>query len=716
MHSILSGVRLPYDELSPDSESSEGSEGSDSGQSGHSSNNTTAEASGQNIARTELQQLQDSISSFVKNLYQISIIIRKNPAPHDRLVKSAKIDTSFFEAWDIRHVQEKYPQANQSLWETLGKANSRRRKYFLYREQHREKLSAPPDKGSKDVLEAAAQDGPDPQLVDVKGGRTIDETTPIMRQPTVAMESTTASTFVPPALPAPLDLGLFDQQSDTATQITTDSVSSVAQDHLSIPHPPKTSKDAAEFECPYCYAIFHFRSSDPWRRKKEWKRHVLRDLQPYSCTFRGCFQANTLYERRGDWMHHEAQNHRKEWSCNAAGHEVHKTRDGFKTHMNDQHNDSFDANQLDQIVDLMERPAIFSRFSCPLCYDERSADLDLFQLEKHLGRHLQILATFALPSVGSASRASNDSVAAQDSTPNGADTSQISDTVEAGALPTYHDRDDAIGPIEIADSSSVIGTGHYDEYPHELAVFVTNVGNERVTSQMGLRCLQEWDHEFLRSGPHMGNPLERPSRDHPSSYDIFGPGQNESLSSTADISIRDLFDGVLKLAADVLQKKRQPIGEDLEQFRTSLRRSLSDFAKIILAKMEPLQEQQADLWESLWQLPSQLLFNLPSEVSAVDEDWTFLHSSQSPPQETREASIQEEIDPIDRFCGWLNRIDRSAMLSNILRGMCPGTGSWLEEIRYFKDLRSTKSPKVLLVFGLRKFFKNLINVCILNNH
>ncbi|KAL8896697.1 MAG: hypothetical protein Q9207_007587, partial [Kuettlingeria erythrocarpa] len=84
--------------------------------------------------------------------------------------------------------------------------------------------------------------------------------------------------------------------------------------------------------------------------------------------------------------------------------------------MDREHNGSFDTDQSDQIVDLLERPATFSRYPCPLCNDERYTELDVDRLEKHLGQHLKILATFALPSVGSGSHVSGDSVAAQEPT------------------------------------------------------------------------------------------------------------------------------------------------------------------------------------------------------------------------------------------------------------------------------------------------------------
>ncbi|KAL8911247.1 MAG: hypothetical protein Q9171_003545 [Xanthocarpia ochracea] len=39
------------------------------------------------------------------------------------------------------------------------------------------------------------------------------------------------------------------------------------------------------------------------------RRHVVKDLRPYSCTFRDCATGGQLYDSSKDWLHHEAQQH-----------------------------------------------------------------------------------------------------------------------------------------------------------------------------------------------------------------------------------------------------------------------------------------------------------------------------------------------------------------------------------------------------------------------
>ncbi|KAF5600434.1 hypothetical protein FPANT_2390, partial [Fusarium pseudoanthophilum] len=79
------------------------------------------------------------IADVVNCLLRLSVAIR-NPAPHDRFIKSHLIDTSHYEIFDIQHVSSKFKNIEPLLAERLGKAISRRRQFFNYRLAHRAKL------------------------------------------------------------------------------------------------------------------------------------------------------------------------------------------------------------------------------------------------------------------------------------------------------------------------------------------------------------------------------------------------------------------------------------------------------------------------------------------------------------------------------------------------------------------------------------------------
>ena len=222
---------------------------------------------------SELKQLEKSVVSVVANLYKISFVVRSNPAPQDRLLKSAKIDVSFYEPFDIQHTRNKFPLAADLLLERLGKAISRRRQYLLYCERHQQKLSAIPRESS---LEPTQIDNTptvpesDHDIFISQQQLPSKEFEPSVKQSVhSALSKTTASTFIAPKDNVPIDLDTVDMLSDGATQ-TSYAASSLTGDKMYLPPPPKFSR---EFECPYCYKICKLHNTETWQRNRDWRRH-----------------------------------------------------------------------------------------------------------------------------------------------------------------------------------------------------------------------------------------------------------------------------------------------------------------------------------------------------------------------------------------------------------------------------------------------------------
>ena len=114
---------------------------------------------------------------------------------------------------------------------------------------------------------------------------------------------------------------------------------------ITVPPPPKEAANEEPFECPYCFFITTIKN------KRSWARHVFRDIMPYICIFGDCSTPNRLYDSRREWYQHLTNSH---ISPSGAG-EVHE---------------------------------------CPLCHESGFSTLSL---ERHLGRHLEELALFAMP-------------------------------------------------------------------------------------------------------------------------------------------------------------------------------------------------------------------------------------------------------------------------------------------------------------------------------
>jgi hypothetical protein len=117
------------------------------------------------------------------------------------------------------------------------------------------------------------------------------------------------------------------------------------RERLVIPPPPKESENENLFECPYCFLIITIRN------RQAWARHVFSDIVPYICIVPDCETPHRLYDSRREWFGHLQQSH------------------------------------------LQGTESANSR-ECVLCHESMPSPKTL---ERHLGRHLEELALFALP-------------------------------------------------------------------------------------------------------------------------------------------------------------------------------------------------------------------------------------------------------------------------------------------------------------------------------
>ncbi|MCJ1471573.1 hypothetical protein MMC13_000213 [Lambiella insularis] len=326
--SIISGVRRPQEttiseEIDPDSGSDFEDGDTKPGQD------------------TEIQQIFVEILELINCLYRLSMSVR-NPTGTQRYIKSAHIDTSYFEPYDIEHVRQKFPLAWDYLVQRLGKAISRRRQYLKYRETHAAKIA---------------------QHLDEKDNTTV-------------FSETTAS-----------DRVREEVKSVASGSSFATSVGSIQK--ARIPSMPKAAHSGLPFECPYCRAIECVNDTNAWIK------HVHRDLQPYMCTFENCKTPNEMYEGRRQWFNHELQQHRRTWACNSHCRRKYASAEALITHVKKAMPGLYSNEQLPTLVEMWAAPIdVLTVSPCPLCGDEIAGTL---QLQGHIGRHLEEIALFALP-------------------------------------------------------------------------------------------------------------------------------------------------------------------------------------------------------------------------------------------------------------------------------------------------------------------------------
>lgn len=211
---------------------------------------------------TEIQQTFLDIKEIIACLYELSIALR-NPVPRDRILKLASIDVSHFEEYDMRHVEEIFPQAGSFLIRRLGKANTKRRQVFKYLESHHRKLAHNIDDPlSMKAPTVIVDDRPTKERskhVEGSGTRSNIETS-ISEFATTLNTQTTIATFTE-------DNGDMIDEHDQLQSETSSAASEVHGEGgtLQVPKLPEKALDGQPFECPYCYEIIKVFSAISWR-------------------------------------------------------------------------------------------------------------------------------------------------------------------------------------------------------------------------------------------------------------------------------------------------------------------------------------------------------------------------------------------------------------------------------------------------------------------
>ncbi|KAF5633916.1 zinc finger transcription factor ace1 [Fusarium tjaetaba] len=303
---------------------------------------------------SELSQIFAAIVEDINCLFRLSVSIH-NPSPHDRFKKACLTDTSGYEPFDVQHVCNKLSKAPKPIAERLGKAISRRRQYFKYRELHHEKLASGLELDGKDQ-----------------------------------MQSTVASSL-PKKLNVNEPISLkedLDDASDTGRSQTSWATSAANPERRKIPALPAEAENGP-FECPFCFVMVSVSS------RNHWKKHVFSDLFPYICVELGCPAPDQDFQRRHQWAGHVKKYHWKTWTCKLGCNETFVSLQDMKHHLAQKHSETMKLTHLASLLTMCERPKSENEpADCPLCGERQSS---FKQYQRHVGRHQEDLALFALP-------------------------------------------------------------------------------------------------------------------------------------------------------------------------------------------------------------------------------------------------------------------------------------------------------------------------------
>ncbi|GAB1315509.1 C2H2-type domain-containing protein [Madurella fahalii] len=373
---------------------------------------------------SDVGQILNDIRHTIDCLLRLSITIR-NPAPHDRFRSRAASDVvELFEQWDIKHVREKFPTIDVKIAERLGRATARRRQYFKYREEHCARLAEGLD-ADHEHTDGEQEEGSE------QDRRSERE------------KATTVASSIPIHLKDSFS-EFAELADDNKSEVSGTSFAPSGGDatHLRVPRVPKEHTDGP-FKCPFCCMIISVNT------RREWKKHVFRDLQPYVCLSSTCPTPEQQYSRRNDWMNHMRQEHWRFWSCPYGCQQTYSTAQEFQQHVEKSHRSQAAARNLDALQVLSGHPdPKRARGKCPLCLDFHIRSDR--QYSSHVADHLESLALFALPHTDEDNSGHDSESSEVDGIPN------VADHLESPALPHTDTNEGSSG--HDSEGSDVDGT------------------------------------------------------------------------------------------------------------------------------------------------------------------------------------------------------------------------------------------------------------------
>ncbi|WKT46770.1 hypothetical protein QSH57_011644 [Fusarium oxysporum f. sp. vasinfectum] len=319
------------------------------------------------FGKSELSQVFAAIVEDINCLFRLSVSIH-NPSPHDRFKKACLTDTSGYEPFDVEHVCNKLSKAPKPIAERLGKAISRRRQYFKYRELHHEKLASGLELDEKDQMQSTVASSL-PKKLNISEHISLEEE--------------------------------VDDASDTARSQTSWATSAANPDGRKIPALPAEAENGP-FECPFCFMMVSITS------RNHWKKHVFSDLFPYICVEPGCPAPDQDFQRRHQWADHVKKHHWKTWTCKLGCTKSFGSSQDMKRHLTQKHPSMAELTHLDSLLTMCETPKSENEpTGCPLCNERQSS---FKQYQRHVGRHQEDLALFALPKLERSGELDSESV------------------------------------------------------------------------------------------------------------------------------------------------------------------------------------------------------------------------------------------------------------------------------------------------------------------
>ncbi|GLA14302.1 hypothetical protein AnigIFM62618_000678 [Aspergillus niger] len=263
------------------------------------------------------------------------------------------------------------------IQQRLIEANLKRRNRFLYAQRHAIKLSDEDPTVSTSIQ--TPQKAPLPP-----GANPFARSTEEPELPKVY--STTTATDVQDPIQLP---------TRSSAQPTTTVISEISS-RVTYPKPPPLRSDQNIFQCPCCCQTLPASVG----RGSQWKKHLSRDILPYTCILEDCPRPERLYHTKDLWMSHMLTDHggTSHWVCLACNgsseRRVFFEDSALTEHLEQKHSRGIKPQQIPMLASAWRRKQPPSIESCPLC---GLTDPDFNVILNHVAEHLHAFSLRALP-------------------------------------------------------------------------------------------------------------------------------------------------------------------------------------------------------------------------------------------------------------------------------------------------------------------------------
>ena len=228
------------------------------------------------ISLSPLGKRLQGIEGTIDRLYRLSLMIRQ-PSIAEQNAKAEKVVifdeegndiTTGFTAYAYEVTAHKFPEAPQQLKERLARGIVIRRKRFLYRQRHQQKLN------NKTVVvvnvkeEGNGTKGSDFDVPTVRGIRMLTDQPPQEAKNTECrprvqhIPSQTSASVMKADIT--IEKVMVDEESRQSTMFTT---AVTRTEPVLVPSAPQLAPGSKEFECPYCCIILPIN----YARAKRWR-------------------------------------------------------------------------------------------------------------------------------------------------------------------------------------------------------------------------------------------------------------------------------------------------------------------------------------------------------------------------------------------------------------------------------------------------------------